>query len=78
LQVEQEDKTIVNGILGPKPKGWTFFMFLHFVVAAFIVFFVIFYVKWSLEKDYQFAKYMLIGLLVLWMGLYFLGHQVKN
>jgi len=83
LQIEvikdEGKKTIVKGILGPKPKVWTFFMFLHFVVAAaFIVFFVIFYVKWSLEKDYQFSKYMLIGLPILWMVLYFFGQSGKK
>jgi hypothetical protein len=83
LQVEvikdENDKTIIKGILGPKPKVWTFFMFLHFVVAAaFIVFFVIFYVKWSLEKDYQLAKYMLIGLPILWIVFYAFGQLGKK
>jgi len=83
LQVEvvkgEEGKTIVKGILGPKPKVWTFFMFIHFVVAlAFIVFFVMFYVKWSLGKDYQLYKYMLIGLPILWVLLYFFGQSGKK
>jgi len=83
LQVEvikdKEDKTIIKGILGPKPQVWTFFMFLHFVIAAaFIVFFVIFYVNWSLEKNYQFSKYMLIGLPILWIVLYVLGQLGKK
>ncbi len=83
LQVEiikgENDKTIVKGILGPKPQVWTFFMFLHFVVAAaFIIFFVIFYVNWSLDNDYQLSKYMLIGLPILWMVLYFFGQSGKK
>lgn len=83
LQVEvvkgEEGKTIVKGILGPKPKVWTFFMFIHFVVAlAFIVFFVMFYVKWSLGKDYQLYKYMLIGLPIFWVLLYFFGQSGKK
>ena len=44
VEVENEaDFTIVKGVMGPKPKIWTFFIFLHFAVAvAFFVFFVIF------------------------------------
>jgi len=83
LQVEvvkgENDKTIVKGILGPKPQVWTFFMFLHFAVAvAFIIFLVMFYVNWSLGKDYQFTKYMLIGLPILWVLLYFFGQSGKK
>jgi len=83
LQVEvvkgENDGTIVKGILGPKPQVWTFFMFLHFAVAvAFIVFLVMFYVNWSLGKDYQFTKYMLIGLPILWVLLYFFGQSGKK
>ncbi|MCF6348351.1 MAG: GTP-binding protein [Flavobacteriaceae bacterium] len=83
LQVEvikgENDKTIVKGILGPKPQVWTFFMFLHFATAvAFIVFLVMFYVNWSLEKDYQFSKYMVIGLPILWVILYFSGQLGKK
>ena len=83
LEVEvikgDKGKTIVKGILGPKPKVWTFFMFLHFVVAvAFIVFFVMFYVKWSLGKDYQLYKYVLIGLPIFWVILYFFGQSGKK
>ncbi|MCF6350300.1 MAG: GTP-binding protein [Flavobacteriaceae bacterium] len=83
LQVEvikgENNKTVVKGILGPKPQVWTFFMFIHFVVAvAFIVFFVMFYVNWSLEKDFQFYKYMLIGLPIFWIILYFVGQSGKK
>ncbi len=74
-----EGKTVVKGILGPKPKVWTFFMFIHFAVAvAFIVSFVIFYVKWSLGKDFQLYKYLLIGLPIFWVVLYIFGQSGKK
>ena len=35
VEIEEEgDKTIVKGILGPRPKIWTFFMFLPFIKVA--------------------------------------------
>lgn len=77
--VEQENATVVKGILGPKPKIWTMFMFVHFAVAtAFVVFFVWFYVNWSLGKPYNLQMIMLIAMPVIWVILYFLGQFGKK
>ena len=79
IEDKEENKTIVKGILGPKPQVWTLFMFFHFILAlAFIVFFIMFYVKWSMEKDYQFYKYMLIALPLVWIVMYFIGQFGKK
>ena len=83
LQVEvlksEKGKSIVKGILGPKPQVWTFFMFIHFILAlAFVVFFVLFYVKWSMDKNYQFYKYMLIAIPLIWIAMYFIGQFGKK
>ncbi len=75
----EENKTVVKGVLGPKPKVWTFFIFLHFAVAiAFFAFFVIFYTKWSLKQDYTFAMIMCIVMPILWVILYFVGQLGKK
>jgi Na+/melibiose symporter-like transporter len=84
LQVEIEEdknknKTIVKGILGPKPQIWTMFMFFHFIIAIlFVVFFVWFYTNWSLNKDYYFQEMMLIVLPLLSVLLYFFGQSGKR
>ena len=83
LHFEIEDgenkKSMVKGIFGPKPQVWTLFMFVHFAVAfAFIVFFIIFYTEWSLQKDYTLSLSFLIGLPILWCILYFLGQIGKK
>jgi len=80
VEIEKEDGfTIVKGILGPKPKIWTFFMFLHFIVAvAFFVFFVIFYSRWSLDQDYTFYMIMCLLMPVVWVILYFVGQLGKK
>jgi len=76
---KEENKTVVKGVLGPKPKVWTFFMFLHFAVAiAFFAFFVIFYVKWSLKQDYTFTMIMCILMPIVWVILYFVGQLGKK
>lgn len=80
VEVEkEEEKTIVKGILGPKPKIWTFFIFLHFAVAVtFFVFFVVFYSRWSLDQDYEFYMVMCLLMPVLWVVLYFFGQLGKK
>ncbi len=80
VEIEKEgDLTLVKGILGPKPKIWTFFMFLHFIVAiAFFVFFVIFYSNWSLDQEYTFSMMMCLLMPVVWVALYFFGQLGKK
>ncbi len=80
VEVETEgEATIVKGILGPKPKIWTMFIFFHFAVAlTFFVFFVIFYSNWSLGQDYTLSMVMCILMPVLWVALYFGGQLGKK
>jgi len=80
VEIEEEgDKTIVKGILGPRPKIWTFFMFLHFIVAVtFFVFFVIFYSRWSLDQEFTFSMIMCLVMPVIWVILYFVGQLGKK
>ncbi len=80
VEIEKEaNNTVVKGILGPKPKIWTFFMFLHFIVAiAFFVFFVIFYSNWSLDQEYTSAMIMCLLMPVIWVALYFIGQLGKK
>lgn len=79
IENEENGKTIVKGILGPKPQVWTFFIFLHFIVAViFIAMFVWFYVNWSLGKDFHIQKYLLISLPIIWVALYFFGQSGKK
>ncbi len=80
VEVENEkEQIIVKGVLGPQPKIWTFFMFLHFAVAiAFFVFFVMFYTKWNLKQDYTFSMIMFIAMPVIWLLLYVAGQLGKK
>jgi len=78
IEDKEHNKTIVKGIIGPKPQIWTLFMFFHFAIAlAFVIFFVMFYVKWSLNKDYQLYKYMLLILPIVSVSLYLIGQAGK-
>ena len=79
VEKDKNSKTIVKGVLGPKPQVWTFFMFLHFAVAiAFFVFLVMFYTKWSLHQDFTFALAMCIAMPIIWILLYLAGQLGKK
>ncbi|MDY7394867.1 GTP-binding protein [Aureibaculum sp. 2210JD6-5] len=77
--VEEENKTILKGLFGPKPQVWTMFMFFHFAVAvAFVVFLVMAYTKYSLKQEYQFAMYMCIAMPIIWIIFYVFGQLGKK
>ena len=81
LEVEknEEGKTFVRGLFGPKPQIWTMFMFFHFAVAvAFVVFAVMAYTKYLIKEDYTVSLIMLLIMPVLWFVLYFLGQLGKK
>ncbi|MET2986111.1 GTP-binding protein [Aureibaculum conchae] len=77
--VEEDDKTILKGLFGPKPQVWTLFMFFHFAVAlAFIIFLIMAYTQFSLEQEYQFAMYMCIAMPIIWVLFYVFGQLGKK
>lgn len=83
LHIEIEDVTDltskVNGLFGPKPQVWTLFMFLHFFVAtAFLIFGIIAYSNWSLNKSSILPIVMLVVLPIVWVLLYFVGTIGKS
>jgi hypothetical protein len=77
--ISEDNKTMVKGLLSPKPKVWTFFMFLHFAVAiTFFVFLVMFYTQYNLNQDYKFSMIMCIIMPITWIILYFVGQFGKK
>lgn len=70
---ENEDKTThVKGLYGPDQMVWTFFMFLHFIIAGlFLIFAVIAYSHWTLKQSTTFDFVIMGLLLVFWFALYF-------
>ena len=83
LSIEIEDlsetTSKIKGLFGPKPQVWTFFMFIHFIIAtAFLIFGVVAYSNWSLKKVSIFPVVMLVVLPILWVVLYFVGTIGKS
>ena len=81
IEIEKvsENQSILKGLFGPKPQVWTFFMFIHFAMAvAFIGFFIVTHVKWTLKSDYKAALITTLALPILWIVMYFLGRIGKK
>lgn len=83
LHLEFEDKDDgsckLYGIFGPNPTLWTFFMFVHFVIATlFIIVAIWAYSSASLHKEYHIQIIIMIVLIALWFVLYFAGRRGKK
>jgi len=69
----------LHGVFGPDPTLWTFFMFVHFVVATlFIIIGIWAYSSASLGKSFHIQIGLLILLAALWFVLYFAGRSGKK
>ena len=75
-----DDRTSkIYGFFGPNPTLWTFFMFLHFVVASlFIIVGIWAYVSASLNKPYGLQVGFMVLLVVVWFALYTFGQLGKR
>lgn len=70
---ENEDKTTnIKGLFGPDQTVWTFFIFLHFIIAGiFLLFSMIAYSHWRLKQSTT-LDFIIMGLMVIfWFALYF-------
>ena len=70
---ENEDKTTnIKGLFGPDQNVWTFFIFLHFIIAGiFLLFSMIAYSHWRLKQSTT-LDFIIMGLMVVfWFALYF-------
>ncbi|MFV0565628.1 MAG: GTP-binding protein [Flavobacteriaceae bacterium] len=69
-----ENTSEIHGLFGPNPTVWTFFMFLHFIVAGLFIGFGIWaYSNWRLNTSYTMQLWVVAFMLVLWFVLYFAG-----
>lgn len=68
----EDNTTHVKGLYGPDQTVWTFFMFLHFIIAGvFLIFLIIAYSNWSLKQPMTFDFIVMAVMAVFWFALYF-------
>ncbi|WP_191089001.1 GTP-binding protein [Arenibacter lacus] len=75
----EEGQSKLYGLFGPNPTLWTFFMFIHFIIATLIIVMGIWaYSGYALGHSYT-LQIGLIGLMVvLWVALYVFGRWGKK
>lgn len=76
---ENKNQTHIRGLFGPDPTLWTFFMFLHFIIAGvFLIFCGILYANYILKKPLT-TDYIVLGLMAFsWFLLYFIARQIRH
>lgn len=73
-----DEHCLLHGLFGPSPTVWTFFMFLHFLVAClFIGFGVWAYTNATLGNSYAIQIACMFFMVLVWVGLYFGGRWGK-
>ena len=71
---DNDKKSIIYGLFGPKPSVWTMFIFFHFVVATLFIGFGIWtYVNWSLGESSTIQLFLTLLMVLVWFILYFGG-----
>jgi|LakMenEpi03Aug12_release.lakeMendotaPanAssembly.Ray.scaffolds.fasta_scaffold00485_47 hypothetical protein len=74
-----EQKTWIRALYGPNPAMWTFFMFLHFMVAGiFTIFAVIAYTRWQLDESMTSAIIIMCLMTAVWFFLYFFARMNRK
>ena len=76
---ENENKTThVKCLFGPDQTVWTFFMFLHFIVAGVFLVFGMFAISDGMLKASITSDLVVMGLMVItWFLLYFIAKQIR-
>jgi hypothetical protein len=79
LEKKENGKTNIRGLYGPDPTLWTFFMFLHFIIAGtFLIFCGIAYSDYILKSAYT-SDLIILGLMVFaWVLLYIIAKQIRS
>ncbi|WP_264522370.1 hypothetical protein [Flavobacterium sp. N1994] len=86
LSVELEEKegneknaTHIRGLFGPAQTLWTFFMFLHFIVAGVFLTFAMFaYSDYTLKKPVLTDLIIMFIMTIIWFLLYVFARQIRE
>nr|WP_315251009.1 hypothetical protein [uncultured Flavobacterium sp.] len=79
MEPKGENQTHIRGLFGPDPGLWTFFMFLHFMIAGtFIIFCGIAYSDCILKKSTT-GDFAVMSMMVFaWFLLYVIAKQIRS
>lgn len=76
---DEKNTTHIRGLFGPAQTMWTFFMFLHFVVAGvFIIFGMMAFSNFSLNEPYIKNIIVMFLMVFIWFLLYVIARQMRE
>lgn len=79
LEQKSEKTTHIRGLFGPDQTLWTFFMFLHFIIAgAFVLFGMFAYSNYSLKQSYTTDIIVMAAMVIIWFVLYFIAKELRK
>ena len=79
LEAKGETETHIRGLFGPDPTLWTFFMFLHFIIAGvFLIFGAMTYSDYVLKNSITLDIAIMIIMTCSWFFLYFLAKSIRK
>ncbi len=86
LTVELEEKegneqnaTHIRGLFGPAQTLWTFFIFLHFIVAGIFLTFLMFaFSDYALNQPIRHDVVVMVAMVICWILLYIIARQTRE
>lgn len=79
LEPKNDSETHIRGLFGPDPTLWTFFMFLHFIIAGlFFIFAAMAYSDYVLKTSMTFNLAIMLLMTIFWFSLYYLAKSIRK
>jgi hypothetical protein len=86
LSIQLEEKegsektaTHIRGLFGPAQTMWTFFIFLHFIVAGvFLIFMIFAFSDYALKQPFFSDVMVMLSMVVCWGLLYVIARQTRT
>ena len=79
LEPKNDSVTHIRGLYGPDPTLWTFFMFLHFIIAGiFLIFCAIAYSDSILKNSITLDLIIMTLMTFFWFFLYYLAKSIRK
>jgi hypothetical protein len=79
MEGNEKNATHIRGLFGPAQTLWTFFMFLHFIVAGIFTLFGMFaYSNYTLKESMTKDFIIMFIMVILWFLLYVIARQMRE
>ena len=79
LVPKSEKTTHIRGLFGPDQTLWTFFMFLHFIIAgAFVLFGMFAFSNYSLKQSFSTDISVMLVMIFVWFVLYYIAKELRK